>query len=97
MSRINAKGPHRKRLLAERLASRKGHGWRCFYCRKPFTSELLPTFDHYVPYRLWPTGAQRNLVLACGPCNNAKADRLPLTFAWLLLAKSGRSDWGMAA
>lgn len=97
MSRINAKGPHRRRLLAERIASRKGHGWRCFYCHAPFTATAPYTFDHYVPYRLWPTGAQRALVLACSPCNSAKGGQLPPIFAWLLLAAFRRDDWELTA
>lgn len=73
----------RGRHLRCRLAAR--HGARCFYCRRPAPPAAL-TFDHYIPYRLWPTYRPVNLVLACGPCNERKADRLPLLLALLLLA-----------
>lgn len=86
-ARINAKTPEQRRRLVQQLASRKGCGWWCFYCRAPFTDEQRPTFDHYIPYRLWRTGSHRNLVLACAPCNTAKADALPWTVAVLLLAR----------
>ncbi|WP_275559606.1 HNH endonuclease [Streptomyces sp. 5-6(2022)] len=61
-------------------------GARCHYCRTEFGEDLAgATLDHYIPYSLWPMSKPRNLVLACDPCNNAKADALPLALAWLLL------------
>lgn len=71
--------------LKRRLAKRDG-GARCFYCRTAFADLAAATFDHYVPYRLWRRNLPRNLVLACGPCNHAKADALPWPLVWLLLA-----------
>lgn len=92
MSRgINAKGAEARRRLVERIASRKRQGWQCMYCRAPFTDELRPTLDHFIPYSLWHTGNQHNLVLACQPCNGAKADRLPWTVAYLLLDRVARN------
>ncbi|MFH9225928.1 HNH endonuclease [Streptomyces lydicus] len=88
-SRCGVKRPADRLRRAQQIAQRKVHGWRCFYCRRPFTEALPFTFDHYVPYRFWRTTRLRNLVLACQPCNAAKADSLPLTFALLLLRHSG--------
>ncbi|MBT2493681.1 HNH endonuclease [Streptomyces sp. ISL-96] len=92
--RINAKN---RAVLAQRLAERSGCGWCCFYCRSPFTETSRATFDHYIPYWLWRTGRQRNLVLACGPCNSAKADALPWAVAVLLLQKVRSSPVWRAA
>lgn len=86
-STLKGKAGQRKRL---RLVWRDGA--RCFYCRIPFADPALSgaTFDHYVPHCLLPVNEVWNLVLACRPCNLAKADRLPFTVAWLLLARSGQ-------
>ncbi|MFJ7207490.1 HNH endonuclease [Streptomyces sp. NPDC098789] len=66
------------------LAERDGP--RCFHCRRPFAADMVgATLDHYVPRALWKTWRQRNLVLACAPCNWSKGDRLPWTVAALLL------------
>ncbi|MFE7614194.1 HNH endonuclease [Streptomyces sp. NPDC057496] len=73
----------RRRTRKEQLARR--HGWRCTYCRRPFTSPREATLDHIVPVSLYRTWAAVNLTLACRPCNHAKADRLPLSMALLLL------------
>ncbi|MEW2083495.1 HNH endonuclease signature motif containing protein [Streptomyces sp. NPDC005283] len=94
MARINAKN---RAHLARQLASRKGCGWWCFYCRAPFTETRRPTFDHYIPYSAWKTGRRRNLVLACSACNTAKADRLPWTVAAVLLRKVRTSPAWRAA
>jgi 5-methylcytosine-specific restriction endonuclease McrA len=99
-TRTGAKTPKIRARRAQEIASRRYHGWRCFYCHQPFGNELPYTFDHYVPYSLWRTSWLRNLVLACEPCNTAKADALPITFAWLLLAamaRLDRNDWEVAA
>jgi 5-methylcytosine-specific restriction endonuclease McrA len=83
-----------RRLLRESLAKRDGAC--CFYCRAPFRKlNHKATLDHYVPYRLWRGWAEDNLVLACRPCNEAKADALPWPLVWLLLA--GRDRYAQAA
>ncbi|MFF3534752.1 HNH endonuclease [Streptomyces sp. NPDC002466] len=73
----------RRRTRKQQLARR--HGWRCTYCRRPFTAPREATLDHIVPVSLYRTWAAVNLTLACRPCNHAKADRLPLSMALLLL------------
>lgn len=44
------------------------------------------TIDHVVPRSLFRTNALAHALLACQPCNQAKADRLPLTIALILCA-----------
>ncbi|MEU9641502.1 HNH endonuclease [Streptomyces sp. NPDC048188] len=64
----------RKRV---RIARQQGN--RCFYCRTPFKDAAAEgTFDHYLPYVLWPRNVVFNLVVACKPCNVAKGETLPL-------------------
>lgn len=72
-----------------RLYLAERDGWHCHYCRVPFDRLRGVSIDHYVPYSVWRTDLPVNLVLACEPCNQAKADRLPVTLAWLLLAEYG--------
>jgi 5-methylcytosine-specific restriction endonuclease McrA len=87
-----AKG-RRKRL---RLAARDGA--HCFYCRAPFADVAADaTFDHYVPYVLWPTNQAFNLVLACGSCNLRKGDALPLGLLLALRPWLTRQQMGVAA
>ncbi|WP_406124990.1 HNH endonuclease [Streptomyces sp. NBC_00989] len=92
----------RRRVRKEQLARR--HGQRCAYCRRPFADLSEATLDHVAPLSLWRTWSAAALVLACAPCNNAKADRLPLSIALLLTqsADSGRPtlgpiDWRLLA
>ncbi|MGW8887321.1 HNH endonuclease [Streptomyces sp. NPDC055749] len=73
----------RRRQRKEQLARR--HGARCTYCLRPFASLREATLDHIVPRSLFPTWSVVHLTLACGPCNHAKADRLPLSMALLLV------------
>lgn len=62
--------------------------WRCFYCGRvtrcstcdpsvPF--KFKATLDHVIPRCRGGRDSLDNLVLACEPCNNAKADYLPDT------------------
>ncbi|MER6073591.1 HNH endonuclease [Streptomyces sp. NPDC001817] len=74
----------RRRTRKEQLARR--HGQRCAYCRRPFTDLSEATLDHVVPCSLWRSWSVTSLMLACVDCNHAKADRLPLSIALLLLA-----------
>lgn len=70
-------GPNaaKRRHLKRQLAARDGAV--CFYCGHRFAALTGATIDHLIPYSVWPTWRQVNLVLACHPCNQAKADRLP--------------------
>jgi hypothetical protein len=78
------------RLNAARRRSRKAQlaardGWRCVYCRHRFRDLREATMDHVVPYSVYRTWSASALVLACQPCNHAKADRLFLSLALLLV------------
>lgn len=71
-------GSKRRRFLKKRLAQRDGR--QCFYCGTQFNRRLDgATVDHLIPRSLVHTWAQAALVLACHPCNEAKADQLPQT------------------
>ncbi|MEU7384693.1 MULTISPECIES: hypothetical protein [unclassified Streptomyces] len=66
----------RRRLLKARLAERDGAS--CWYCDAVFGPGLdEATIDHLVPRSVWHTWMQAALVLACGPCNQTKVNRLP--------------------
>ncbi|MEJ1197755.1 MULTISPECIES: HNH endonuclease [unclassified Streptomyces] len=74
----------RRRVRKEQLARR--HGQHCTYCRRPFTDLSEATLDHIAPQSLWRSWSVTSLMLACVDCNQAKADRLPLSLALVLLA-----------
>lgn len=73
----------RRRARKHQLAVRDGQ--RCAYCALPFVSLREATLDHVVPVSLLRTWSAGALVLACRPCNHAKADRLPLSLALLIV------------
>ncbi|WP_236241416.1 HNH endonuclease [Streptomyces sp. CC228A] len=73
----------RRRARKAQLTARDG--WRCTYCRHRFRHLRDATMDHVVPYSLYRTWSASALVLACQPCNHAKADRLFLSIALLLV------------
>lgn len=73
----------RRRARKHQLALRDGQ--RCAYCALPFASLREATLDHVVPVSLLRTWSAGALVLACRPCNHAKADRLPLSLALLVV------------
>lgn len=50
--------------------------YKCGYCGKKFDSKDL-TLDHITPKSKGGSGIPENLVTACKPCNNRKADRTP--------------------
>src|SRR5689334_23950879 len=74
----------RRRVRKEQLARR--HGQRCAYCLRPFADLREATLDHIAPCSLWRSWSVTSLMLACADCNQAKADRLPLSLALVLLA-----------
>lgn len=82
----------------KRLALARRDGACCFYCRAPFTDPATEaTFDHYLPYALWPTNVRWNLVLACQDCNTAKGDALPLGLLLALRPWLTRAQLAVAA
>lgn len=48
---------------------------RCFYCERNFVARSV--VDHVIPWSYLLTDDSWNFVLACVPCQTAKADRLP--------------------
>ena len=71
-------------------------GGRCFYCReriaflKLSTDPQCATVDHFFPLAMGGRDNLSNVVLACIPCNQRKADRpptLPELLKWNELAK----------
>ncbi len=48
----------------------------CQYCSTKFRPQEL-TLDHVYPKSKGGKSSWENIVAACGPCNNKKADRLP--------------------
>jgi len=49
----------------------------CFYCERPFASDLGMTVDHVIPWSYLLADPPWDLVLACGSCNSSKSDTLP--------------------
>jgi 5-methylcytosine-specific restriction endonuclease McrA len=49
---------------------------RCHYCQRVLTIKAI-TRDHIVPKAAGGRNATYNYVASCGPCNLAKADRMP--------------------
>lgn len=62
----------RRRLLMK-------YGFTCYWCGKEVKEsgkrEVKATVDHLVPVSKGGTHAEHNLVIACEPCNNLKADK----------------------
>ncbi|MDX2704067.1 HNH endonuclease [Streptomyces sp. PA03-6a] len=83
MARRRTLRPEDRRSVRRSLAARDGA--QCRYCQRPFPDLAEATLDHVIPYSIWRTWRQRNLVLACEPCNKAKGDSLPLIVALLVL------------
>lgn len=52
----------------------------CAYCQQPLDDDAH--LDHVMPLSKGGTHSADNLVMACGPCNRAKRDTLPLQ--WML-------------
>jgi 5-methylcytosine-specific restriction endonuclease McrA len=75
MSARPAPNSARKRKIKARLIERDG--FACFYCGTGFATATDATVDHLVPQSQVPGWRLANLVLACQPCNQAKADLLP--------------------
>ncbi|MFF1559802.1 HNH endonuclease [Streptomyces sp. NPDC058279] len=73
----------RRRARKFQLAVRDGA--HCTYCLAPFAHLRHATLDHVVPFHLLRTWSAGHLVLACRPCNHAKANRFPLLIALLLI------------
>lgn len=81
---VNALSPEALRYQAERKARRetkvarllKAQDGCCYLCTGEFGPDRKPTIEHVRP-RAHGVGSARNVLLACAPCNNRKADRMP--------------------
>lgn len=51
--------------------------WRCRYCGEKLKSKAQATVDHVIPRSKGGSNRMANLVTACVPCNQAKADKMP--------------------
>lgn len=69
-------GSKSRAAKARRLAMRQKVfdrcGWRCVYCGDHVSQENA-TLDHVVPKAQGGSRSHKNLVLACGECNQRKA------------------------
>jgi hypothetical protein len=52
-------------------------GYRCGYCGAPGNVDAELQIDHVVPRAAGGTDKPSNLLTACGPCNQGKADTHP--------------------
>lgn len=67
-------GVNRRRLRIAFLVRRDGQV--CYLCKRALTDDGI-TLDHVIPRARGGADNLWNLKLACGPCNNAKADTMP--------------------
>lgn len=66
--------------------------WTCCYCGFKGSADEL-TFDHVIPRAKGGITCWENIVTACNPCNNRKADRLPQEAGMFLKRKPIAPDW----
>ena len=62
-------------------AIRNSQGNRCVYCRHKLGQAGQAHLDHIVPLALGGSNTRENLQWLCAPCNKAKRDKHPVTFA----------------
>lgn len=70
--------------LVNKYLFRRDHH-RCMYCGQQFGREVL-TRDHVIPQSRGGKNVWANLVSACRPCNQRKADRTPEEAGMMLKA-----------
>ena len=88
----NVRGNIRKaNIRRKRIFTRDKY--RCSYCGKKFPEHLL-TLDHVFPASRGGADAPENIVAACKPCNNRKADRTPEEAGMKLLNKPKPINFG---
>jgi len=71
------------------LARDKG---RCQYCGARLPSDQL-TYDHVIPRAQGGKTVWENIVMACVPCNAAKADKTPVQADMRLIKPPVRPSW----
>lgn len=72
-----SKGPGGATKARIKLDLIERDGFRCAYCAREFVDLNDATLDHVIPNCVVGHWKPWNLVLACGPCNNAKNDGVP--------------------
>lgn len=80
----SASGPKTARKAEIKLQLAKRDGFRCAYCTHEFVDLDEATLDHVIPNVIVGHWEPWNLLLACDPCNNLKADKVPLVLMPLL-------------
>lgn len=78
-------GPNSDRKAKIKMSLMKRDGNRCAYCAREFVDLADATLDHVIPNAIVRHWEPWNLLLACEPCNNVKADKVPLLLLPLLL------------
>lgn len=81
-----------RRLSFSRQGLHRRDGGRCQYCGASAAREAL-TIDHVVPRSRGGPTSWENCVLACRPCNGAKADRTPREAGMALRTRPTRPRW----
>lgn len=82
----SSKGPNGPRKAQIKMDLAKRDGFRCAYCAREFVDLDDATLDHVIPNSIVGHWQTWNLLLACEPCNNGKADRIPVVLMPLLCA-----------
>lgn len=72
----------RRQWLMVQIRMNGGHV-KCYYCNKGLNAKHA-TIDHYRPLSKGGADRPRNWVIACEPCNSAKADLDPEDFLLVL-------------
>jgi hypothetical protein len=88
----SVKGPkwQEKARIKGLLAARDGAA--CAYCGHDFYNLTEATLDHVIPNCIVGHWEPWNLLLACEPCNNQKADLLPLVLMPMLCTTLTAAD-----
>jgi len=65
---------------------------KCMYCGVQFTIKEM-TIDHIIPKSHGGRTTWDNVVAACKPCNNKKADRTPIQAGMKLIKQPKKPNW----
>ena len=77
--RTHVPSPQRRIKLAKSRAILETHKWTCCYCgtKAKGRDRQFMTIDHVLPRSRGGSNDPMNLVPACRPCNERKADKTP--------------------
>ena len=73
---------HRRRVgkdttvTTEQIQELMGRQTKCYYCGKPFNTKRKATIEHVIPLSKGGAHDISNIVLACGPCNFKKQNKI---------------------